>query len=79
MCETAILLDSIDKIKKFVSITRKFDAEVDLVSDRHVVCAKSIMGIFCMDLSKPITLRVYEGKEEVDDIMDALSEYMKEV
>ena len=78
MSETAILLDSVDKVKSFVSITRKFDAEMDFISGRNVVGAKSIMGIFCMDLSKPMILRIYEGKEKEDDIIEALSEYVKE-
>lgn len=78
MSEIAILLNSVDKVKNFVSITRKFDAEMDLISDRYVIGAKSIMGIFCMDLSRPMILRVYEGKENVDDIIDALVEYVKE-
>ena len=77
MSETAILLDSVDKIKRFVSITSKFDAEMDLVSGKNVIGAKSIIGIFCMDLSKPMILRIYEGKENEDDIIEALSEYVK--
>ena len=77
MCETAISLNSIDKVKDFVSITRKFEAEMNLISGRYIISAKSIMGIFCMDLSKPMMLRVYEGKEKTEDIMDALSEYVK--
>ena len=69
--------NSIDKVKNFVSITAKFDAEIDLVSGRYIIDAKSIMGIFSIDLSKPIILRIHEGRENVDDIIDALSEYVK--
>lgn len=75
MNEIAVLLNSVDKVKGFVAITRKFDAKMDLISDSHVIEAKSIMSIFCMDLSKPMKLRVYEGKEKVDDIIKALSGY----
>ena len=78
MSEKTVLLDSIDKVKNFVNITIKFEAEMDLVSGRYIIDAKSIMGIFSMDLSKPIKLRVYEGKEKVDDIVNALSEYIME-
>jgi len=77
MREIEISLDSIDKVKKFVSITTKLDAEIDLVSGRYVIDAKSIMGIFSMDLSKPLRLRIHEGKETVDDIIDILNEYVK--
>lgn len=78
MSEKTVLLDSIDKVKNFVNITIKFEAEMDLVSGRYIIDAKSIMGIFSMDLSKPIKLRVYEGKEKVDDIINALNEYIME-
>lgn len=77
MREIEISLDSIDKVKNFVSITTKFDAEIDLISGRYIIDAKSIMGIFSIDLSKPIRLRIHEGRENVDDILDALSEYVK--
>ncbi len=77
MREIEISLDSIDYVKNFVSITTKFDAEIDLISGRYIIDAKSIMGIFSINLSKPIGLRIHEGKENVDDIIDALSEYVK--
>lgn len=77
MREIEISLDSINNVKNFVSITTKFDAEIDLISGRYIIDAKSIMGIFSIDLSKPIRLRIHEGKENVDDIIDALSEYVK--
>ena len=77
MREIEISLDSIDKVKNFVSITTKFDAEIDLASGRYIIDAKSIMGIFSIDLSKPIRLRIHEGRENADDIINALSEYIK--
>ena len=49
-----ISLNSIDKVKAFVNEVTKYDAEFDLVSGRYVIDAKSIMGIFSLDLSKPI-------------------------
>ena len=59
MREIEISLDSIDKVKNFVSITTKFDAEIDLVSGRYIIDAKSIMGIFSLDLSKPIKMEIH--------------------
>ena len=62
-----IFLNSIDKVKSFVNDISKFDYDFDLVSGRYVVDAKSIMGIFSLDLSKPIDLNIHteEGAEEV--------------
>ena len=51
-----ISLNSIDKVKAFVNDITKFDYDFDLVSGRYVIDAKSIMGIFSLDLSKPIEL-----------------------
>ena len=53
-----ISLNSIDKVKSFVNDISKFDFDFDLVSGRYVIDAKSIMGIFSLDLSKPIDLNV---------------------
>ena len=76
MSETIILLDSIDKVKKFVSTTTKFDAEIDIVSGRYVLNAKSIMGIFSIDLSKPMIVRIYEEGEKAEEIIKALEDYV---
>ena len=54
-----IRLSSIEAVRDFVEIVRKYDSEVDLSSGRYVVDAKSIMGIFSLDLSKPITLNAH--------------------
>ena len=54
-----ISLNSIDKVKSFVNDLSKFDVDFDLVSGRYVIDAKSIMGIFSLDLSKPIELQAY--------------------
>lgn len=78
MCKKAILLDSIDKVKKFVSIVAKYDVGMDLISGRCVIDAKSIMAIFCMDLSKPIILRIHEEGKEVEQIVNAIKEYVIE-
>ena len=54
-----ISLNSIDKVKSFCNDIAKFDAEFDLVSGRYVIDAKSIMGIFSLDISKPIELNIH--------------------
>lgn len=51
-----IRLESIQDVRKFVDIVTRYDMEVDLSEGRYVVDAKSIMGIFSLDLMKPITL-----------------------
>lgn len=57
MCKMAIKLNSVDKVKNFVNTINKYEDDFDLVSDNHfIVDAKSIMGIFSLDLTKTLTL-----------------------
>ncbi len=78
MREVKILLNGIDKVKKFVSITSQSDAEMEIICGRYIIDAKSIMGIFSIDLSKPVMLRIHEDKEREEDIIQALKEYIAE-
>ena len=52
-------LNCINDVKDFVNIVTKYDFEIDLTSGRYVVDAKSIMGIFSLDLSKPIKVEIH--------------------
>jgi hypothetical protein len=70
-----ISLNSIDKVKSFVNDITKFDYDFDLVSGRYVIDAKSIMGIFSLDLSKPIDLNIH-AEDNVDAVLDVLKPYM---
>ena len=69
-----ISLNSIDKVNSFVNDVTKFDYDFDLVSGRYVIDAKSIMGIFSLDLSKPIDLNIHTDGN-ADDVMSVLSQY----
>ena len=70
-----ISLNSIDKVKSFVNEITKYDNDFDLVSGRYVIDAKSIMGIFSLDLSKPIDLNIH-ADSNLDDILAALESYI---
>ena len=70
-----ISLNSIDKVKSFVNEITKYDNDFDLVSGRYVIDAKSIMGIFSLDLSKPIDLNIH-SESDLDTILETLKPYM---
>ena len=72
-----ISLISIDKVKAFVNDVTKFDTDFDLVSGRYVIDAKSIMGIFSLDLSKVIDLNVH-SEADLDNILAILKPYIVE-
>lgn len=74
MKTVTINLGSIDKVKSFVNDITKFDSDFDLVSGRYVIDAKSIMGIFSLDLSKPINLNIH-GDEGNAEIMEVIKKY----
>ena len=77
MKSVKISLNSIDKVKAFVNEVTKFDSDFDLVSGRYVIDAKSIMGIFSLDLSKPIDLNIHNDAQ-ADNIIAALKPFIVE-
>ncbi len=60
MYTAMILLSDIETVKKFVSIVSTYDFDVTLHSEKYIINGKSIMGIFSLDLSKPVKLVVEE-------------------
>ena len=75
MTSVKISLNSIDKVKNFVNDITRFDSDFDLVSGRYVIDAKSIMGIFSLDLSKPINLNIHSEKD-AEAILKTLEPYI---
>lgn len=75
MTTVKIFLNSIDKVKAFVNAISRFETDFDLVSGRYVIDAKSIMGIFSLDLSKAIDLSIH-ATEGLDPIMAALEPFI---
>lgn len=69
-----IMLHSINDVKSFVNTVNKYDFDVDLTSGRYVVDAKSIMGIFSLDLSKPIKVEVFT--EDPGQFMDEMKPFI---
>lgn len=70
-----VSLNTIDKVKSFVNNIAKFDNDFDLVSGRYVIDAKSIMGIFSLDLAKPIDLNIH-ASDNLDEILEILKPYI---
>lgn len=67
-------LKSINDVKDFVNIVSKYDFDVDLTSGRYVVDAKSIMGIFSLNLSKPIKVEVHS--DDCDAFMNEVARFI---
>lgn len=73
MTSVEVSLNSIEKVKQFVNLISQYDGDFDLTSGRYVIDAKSIMGIFSLDLSKPIRLDIYD-----DDMASILMMHLKD-
>ena len=69
-------LNSIERVRGFVSTISNMKGYFDLVSGRYVVDAKSIMGIFSMDLSRCVELRILETNEEISEIEKVIEPYL---
>ena len=69
-----IKLSLAENVKSFVNIVHRHPYDGDLRGGRHVVDGKSILGIFSLDLSKPITLEIYS--DDCDDLMDEIAPFM---
>ena len=73
-----ISLNSIDKVKAFVNEISRFDCDFDLVSGRYVIDAKSIMGIFSLDLSKSIDLNIHVDGAALEEVLSVIGKYIVE-
>lgn len=69
-----VLLGSINDVKNFVNIVTKYDYDVDLISGRYVVDAKSIMGIFSLDLTQPIDVEIHS--DDCDAFVEEIKPYI---
>lgn len=73
--DVKINLPAIDSVKTFTSISMQFKGEVDLISGRHAVDGKSIMGIFSLDLSKPIDCHINGEPNDVDAFLTDIKSF----
>lgn len=74
MANTTVFLQAINDVKEFVNIVMRYDFDIDLVSGRYAVDAKSIMGIFSLDLSKPIQLNAHT--DDADDFFNDIEKFI---
>lgn len=76
MYSTSIQLSSIEAVKKFVTLTNGYDFPINLTTDKYKIDAKSIMGVFSLDLSKPVEIVV--ESDHADDFIAQLQQFVAE-
>lgn len=75
MKSVTLNLRTAENVKRFVNVTNKYDYDMDLRSGRHVVDAKSILGIFSLDLSAPVVLEIFN--DNCNDLIGELSPFIE--
>ena len=75
MKSVRLLLNTTDSVKSFVNLISSYDYDADIRSGRYVVDAKSILGIFSLDLNRPVVLELYD--DNCDELLSKLSPYMQ--
>jgi phosphocarrier protein HPr len=75
MKSVKVVLSMAESVKNFVNIVNKYAYDIDLRSGRFLIDAKSLLGIFSLDLSKPIVLEIHSDK--CDDLLDELKDYIQ--
>ena len=76
MKSVMIRLSLVENVNKFVNVVSRYRFEMDLRAGRHVVDAKSILGIFSLDLSRPITLDIYS--DDCDKLLEEIKPFVEE-
>ena len=76
MREVKIFLGTIERVKDFVNAVT-LDCDMDIVSGRYVIDAKSIMGIFSVDLSKAVDLRIHAEGAEAEKAMEVINPFIE--
>ena len=76
MNRTTVVLNEISAIKKFNNEVEKFESDIDLIKGRYVIDAKSLIGLFTLDLSTPVDIVIHsENEDEIKRFYEAMKEF----
>lgn len=64
-----ILIDSISKVKEFNNLAVKFPCEIDIISGRYIIDGRSLMGLFSLDLAKPVEMKFDKKYEDLANLL----------
>lgn len=78
MREVQISLRTIEEVKEFVQTITMLDGDFELISGKYIVNAKSILGLFSVDLSKPVTLRIDVNDSKMNEVLTVIEKYKAE-
>jgi phosphotransferase system HPr-like phosphotransfer protein len=73
-----ILINTIEKVKKFCSLTIMQDYDLSLHSGRYVIDAKSILGVFSIDISKPVAMHIDTEGVDIEQVKETFKDFIVE-
>ena len=73
MLKVGIKLYGVEEVKKFVNTISQYEFDFDLTSGRYIIDAKSMIGIFSLDLSKPLIVEIHS--DDCDDLIEQLKKF----
>ena len=77
MYTTQIMLSGVEAVKNFVTLTNQYDFPINLATEKYTIDAKSIMGVFSLDLSKPLTLQIEsKNSDRVDEFIQKIQQFV---
>lgn len=77
MKDVKISLNTVDKVKSFVAKISTVEFDVDIICGRYVIDAKSIMGIFSIDLTRELFLHIHvDNQKDFDSVYDKIKEFV---
>lgn len=74
--EIIVNISNITKVKEFIKRVNEFESDIDVISGRYVIDAKSIMGVFSLDVLKPLKVEINsESEEEISRFIEMMEEF----
>lgn len=75
--DVKVLLDSVEKVRDFVDITRSTPYDIDLISGKNTYLdAKSLLGVLSCDCRRPLLLDIHAEMEERKELMSKIEKYV---
>lgn len=70
-------LNTLDKVRDFTNEANKFNSDIDIIRDRYVIDAKSVLGIYTIDLTKPVTVKINsDDKAEIARFNEKMEKFL---
>lgn len=75
--ELILNLNTLEKVKKFTNVVNRFNSDIDVIRDRYIIDAKSVIGIYTIDLTRPVTVRIVsDDKAEIARFNEQMEEFI---